>query len=143
MPRSAPAEFTQTKPRPPGADFADHCCELLGSLGDVLPKRMFAGWGLSVDGLTVAVIAWDTLYLKSHAPTQQQFVDAGCRVFEHHARGRTMRMQYYTAPESALESRTAMQPWATLAMQAALAARKPVKVVKVAKRSGASKPSKR
>jgi DNA transformation protein and related proteins len=29
---------------------------------------MFAGWGLGVDGLTVAVMAWDTLYLKANAP---------------------------------------------------------------------------
>jgi DNA transformation protein and related proteins len=130
MPRSTPTEYTQAKARPPGADFADHCCELLGSLGDILAKRMFLGWGLSVDGLTVAVIAYDTLYLKSNADTLSHFASAGCQMFEHHADGRTRRMHYHTAPEGALESRTAMQPWAALAMQAALTARKPVSVAK-------------
>ncbi len=129
--------LTQTKTRPPGADFADYCCELLGSLGPVRAKRMFLGWGLSVDGLTVAVIAYDTLYLKANAETLPRFVAAGCQVFEHQAKdGKTRRMQYYTAPEDALESPTAMQPWATLALQAALAARKPARA---AKRSGAAK----
>jgi DNA transformation protein and related proteins len=130
MPRNSTPEFTLTQPRPAGADFADHCCELIGSLGPVQAKRMFLGWGLSVDGLTVAVIAYDTLYLKANAATQAHFVAAGCQIFEHEANGRKRQMQYHTAPESALESRAAMQPWAALAMQAAVAARKPEKAVK-------------
>jgi DNA transformation protein and related proteins len=142
MPRSSTPEYTQTKPRPPGADFADYCCELLGSFGEVQAKRMFLGWGLSVDGLTVAVIAWNTLYLKANAQTQPQFAAAGCQVFEHEAKGITRRMQYYTAPETALESRAAMQPWGALAMQAAVAALKPAKAVKPRK-SSAKTPSQR
>jgi DNA transformation protein and related proteins len=131
MARSATrTEFTQAKPRPPGADFADHCCELLASLGHVAAKRMFAGWGLSVGGLTVAVIAWDTLYLKSNAQTQALFEAAGCKMFEHQAKGITRRMHYYTAPDESLESRNAMQPWAALAFQAAVVARKPAPLVK-------------
>jgi DNA transformation protein and related proteins len=138
MPRSTAAEFAQARARAPGADFADYCCELIGSLGPVQAKRMFLGWGLSVDGLTVAVIAYDTLYLKANAATQVHFVAAGCQIFEHEANGRKRQMQYYTAPEPALESRAAMQPWAALSMQAAVAARKPEKAVK---RSAATKPA--
>lgn len=125
MLRNTAPEITRAKPRPPGADFADYCCELLGSLGEVQAKRMFSGWGLSVDGLTVAIIAWDRLYLKAHAQTQPHFAAAGCQLFEYEAKGKIRRLQYYTAPDSALESRAAMQPWADLAMQAAVAARKP------------------
>ena len=132
-----PNEFTQPKPRPPGADFADFCCDLLGSLGDVHAKRMFLGWGLSVDGLTVAVIAYNALYLKANAETLPQFAAAGCQVIEHESKGVKRRMHYYTAPEAALESRAAMQPWAALAIQAALAARKLAKVVRP--RAAASK----
>lgn len=130
MNRNPTIDFTRVKTLSPGADFADYCCELLGSLGEVQAKRMFLGWGLSVDSLTVAVIAWDTLYLKANADSLPNFTAAGCRVFEHESKGVTRRMQYYTAPELALESRTAMQPWAALAMQAALAARKPVRATK-------------
>lgn len=120
----------QDRARPPNADFAEYCCELLSSLGDVHAKRMFLGWGLSVEGLTVAVIAWDTLYLKVNADSLAPFQAAGCRVFEHESKGITRRMQYYTAPEHAMESRLAMQPWAALALQAPLAARKPARVGK-------------
>lgn len=130
MPLKNPLEFRQVKARPPGSDFAEYCCELLSSLGHVRAKRMFLGWGLSVDDLTFAVIAYDTLYLKCNSDTESKFLAASCKLFEHEANGRVRRMQYYTAPESALESRIAMQPWANLAMQAAVAARKPTMVVR-------------
>ena len=38
-------------------DFADYCCELLSGVGTPVPKRMFGGWGISVEGVTIAVIA--------------------------------------------------------------------------------------
>ena len=38
-------------------DFADYCCELLQSAGPCTAKRMFGGWGISVDRLTFALIA--------------------------------------------------------------------------------------
>ncbi len=94
---------------------------------------MFAGWGLSVDDLTVAIIAWDTLYLKSNAQIEDQFLAAGCRIFEHTSKGVTRRMQYYTAPDEAMETRSAMDPWAKFAMQAALAAKKPKRALKLSK----------
>ena len=37
--------------------FADYCCELLSTQGPCVAKRMFGGWGISVDGLTFAIIA--------------------------------------------------------------------------------------
>ncbi len=141
MPTKSLTEFTQAKARPAGADFADYCCELLGSLGAVQAKRMFAGWGLSVGGLTFAVIAWNRLYLKTNAQTQAQFEAAGCQVFEHQANGKTMRMQYYTAPADALESRLAMQPWAALAMQAALGAKQKAAPKRGAKNKTGPQPS--
>ena len=111
----------------PSVAFAQHCGELLASLGEVKARRMFLGWGLSVDGLTVAVIAWDTLFLKADDTSEPLFVAAGCRVFEHTAKGVTRRMRYYTAPEEALESPAAMQPWARRALQAALSAHRPAR----------------
>lgn len=140
MPRNTAPEFTRAKARPPGADFADYCCELLGSLGEVQARRMFSGWGLSVDGLTIAIIAWDRLYLKANAQTQPHFAAAGCQLFEYEAQGKTRRLHYYTAPDSALESRAAMQAWADLAMQAAVAARKPAGRRCGVRKAGASVP---
>ena len=41
----------------PDPAFAHYCCELLASAGPCTAKRMFGGWGISVEGLTVAIVA--------------------------------------------------------------------------------------
>ena len=115
--------------------FVLHACELLSSLGPCKAVRMFGGYGLSVDGMNVAIIAWDTLFLKTNAETEPQWLAAGARAFEYEARGKTMRLHYHTPPDDALESPALMAPWARLAMAAAVAARKPAPRRKAASRA--------
>ncbi len=103
--------------------FVLHACELLSGLGPVKATRMFGGYGLAVDGMNVAIIAWDTLFLKTNADTAPRFLAEGARAFEYEARGKTMSLHYHTPPEEALESPPLMAPWARLALQAAVAAR--------------------
>ncbi|NBX21597.1 MAG: TfoX family protein [Betaproteobacteria bacterium] len=109
--------------------FADYCCELLASLGPCHAKRMFGGWGISCEGLTVAVIAdlgdGDTLWLKASADNRATFEAEGCKRFIYTAKGVPRGMNYYSAPADAMESPALMRDWAQLAWQAALAARKP------------------
>jgi DNA transformation protein len=107
--------------------FVLHVCELLSGVGPCTAKRMFGGWGISVDGMNIALIAWDTLFLKSNADTEPQWLAAGGQPFQYEAKGKTMRLHYYTPPEEALESPAVMLPWARLALTAAVAARKPAK----------------
>lgn len=114
-------------PRPVTDPFVLHACELLSVLGPCKATRMFGGWGLSVDGMNVGIIAWDTLFLKTHAGTEPAFVQAGGQAFEYEAKGRTMRLHYHTPPDEALESPALMAPWARLALEAAVAARRPPK----------------
>jgi DNA transformation protein len=106
--------------------FVLHACELLSCLGPCKATRMFGGYGLSVEGMNVAIIAWDTLFLKTNAETEPQWLAAGGRPFQYEAKGKTMRLHYHTPPEDALESSALMAPWARLALGAAVAARKPV-----------------
>ena len=116
---------------PTPRDFADYCCELLSSLGRVQAKRMFGGWGLSINGLTVAIVTdlgdGDTLWLKADADTLARFEAVGCKRFSYPMRrGSETRMQsmnYYSAPEDAMDSADTMATWARLALQAAVAAR--------------------
>ena len=111
--------------RPITDPFVLHACELLSCLGPCKATRMFGGYGLSVDGMNVAIIAWDTLFLKTNAETEPQWLAAGGRPFQYEAKGKTMRLHYHTPPEDALESPALMAPWARLALGAAVAARKP------------------
>ncbi|MBK8359052.1 MAG: TfoX/Sxy family protein [Comamonadaceae bacterium] len=107
-------------------EFADYCCELLGSAGPCVARRMFGGWGISTDGLTLAIIAdlgaGERLYLKASEETRGRYEAAGCLRFVYEAKGRAMSMNYYSAPEEAMESPALMQPWARLALECALKA---------------------
>ncbi len=83
---------------------------------------MFGGHGLYVDGLFVAIIAFERLYLKADADTAPRFQAAGAERFVYNASGRTVQLNYWTAPAEAMESPAAMLPWVRLAQQAARAA---------------------
>lgn len=121
---------------PPPDPFIEHVRELLSGLGPVVARRMFGGWGLSVDGMNIGIVAWDTLYLKTNAETEAQWLAAGARPFVYEAKGKPMTLRYHTAPEDAMESPALMLPWARLALQAALAARVPGKKTRVARPAG-------
>jgi DNA transformation protein len=104
-------------------DFVNHCSELLSPLGDVHAKRMFGGWGLYVDGVFVAIIAGETMYLKSDDRTQARFAAAGSSRFEYTARGKLHSSGYWSVPPDAMDSPALMAPWARLALEAALRAK--------------------
>lgn len=107
----------------PNPLFVEHCLELLAPLGPVHARRMFGGWGLYADGLFVALIAAERLYLKADATTLERFAAAGCEPFSYSADGKSVTLGYWSAPTEALDSPALMQPWARLALQAALSAR--------------------
>ncbi len=112
-------------------NFADYCCELLSGVGSPVAKRMFGGWGISVDGVTIAVIADlgklggsnQKLYLKVDDVTKLPFEAAGGKRFEMVSKdGKHMGMNYFTTPDETMESADAMLPWARLAFRCALEA---------------------
>jgi len=120
------------------SDFALYCCEILSSAGPCTAKRMFGGFGLSTDGLTIAIIAdlggGEKLWLKASDENRLTWEASGCERFtytsskggEPVSRG----MNYYSAPEDAMDSAHAMAPWARMALQAALEAQNSKKPAK-------------
>lgn len=117
-------------PKTPAAvnhQFADYCCDLLSSQGLCTPKRMFGGWVISIDGMTLAIIAKaggnERLWLKADDEVRAQWEALGCERISMEAKGKVMSMGYYSAPEEAMDSQDAMRPWAHLALECALRAR--------------------
>lgn len=110
-------------------EFAQYCCELLSTVGPCVAKRMFGGYGISTDGLTIAILAdlgqGEKLWLKANAEVAARFEAAGCQRFTYLAKGKSRSMGYYSAPGEAMESVEEMAPWARLALSSALAARLP------------------
>lgn len=108
---------------PADTEFVAHCRELLAPLGAVRSRRMFGGHGFYVDDLFVALIAFGRLYLKVDERSRARFEAAGCEPFVYDGKGKPVTMSYFTAPEEAIESPALMQPWARLALDAAVRAR--------------------
>jgi DNA transformation protein and related proteins len=114
--------------------FADYCCELLSSVGNPVSKRMFGGWAICIEGLSIAWILDlsppgtgnnERLYLKASDDTRTQYEAAGCERFTYTAKGVEKSLNYYSAPDSAMESPGEMLPWASLALSCARLAKKP------------------
>jgi DNA transformation protein len=129
-------------------EFARYCVELLGSLGGARSRRMFGGHGIYVDDLFVALIIGERLYLKADGESRAQFEAAGCQPFIYDGKDKPVTVSYYTAPDEAMESRELMQPWARLAVEAALRARTTKDKTKIkrpaaAKKASAARPAKR
>lgn len=121
-------------------EFADYCCELLSSAGPCVPKRMFGGWGISTGGLTIGIIAdlgsGDKLWLKADDATRGVMEAAGCERFTYtstkNGEAVTRGMNYYSAPEDAMEAPHAMAHWARIALDCALKAKaSPAKTTRI------------
>jgi DNA transformation protein and related proteins len=108
---------------PTHPDFASHCADLLGAVGQVQTKRMFGGYGVYVDDVFVAIVTGDNLYLKTDDQTLQRFTAAGGAQFCFIARGKLQATHFWSAPADAMDSPALMQPWGQLALEAALRAR--------------------
>ncbi len=108
-------------------DFANYCCELLCSAGPCVAKRMFGGYGISTDGLTIAILAdlgdGEKLWLKGDDSTRSRYEAAGCQSFTYPMKGVPRSMNYFSSPEEAMDSPDAMRLWATLALECAVRAR--------------------
>jgi len=103
-------------------DFVDYVLELFGPFGTVAAHRMFGGHGVYLDGLMFAIISEDSLYLKADEMNRIEFEQAGCEIFGYTRKGKRATLNFFRAPEDAMESPELMLPWARSAYAAALRA---------------------
>ena len=106
------------------AEYLAYLAELLAPLGHIRSKRMFGGAGIYCEELFFAIVIDDVLYLKADDESRAAFEAEGLEPFRYEAKGKLMQMNYYRAPDEALESPALMLPWARNALAAALRARK-------------------
>jgi DNA transformation protein len=120
--------------------FVSHCLELLSPLGRTSSRRMFGGHALYIDGLCMALIVKELLFLKVDDEHRALFERAGCKPFTYAGRNDDVHsLGYYTAPDEAMESPAEMMPWARRGLAAAVAARAkaPKKKAAAAKKTAA------
>lgn len=114
-------------------DFIAHVLEMMRPAGRATARAMFGGHGLYVDGMIVAIVVDDTLYLKTDEESRSAFVVRGLLPFRYRSRrGDVETTGYYQSPDEVLESPDAMREWLRLALAAALrrADRKPARAPK-------------
>lgn len=116
-------------------DFVEYACELLVPLGQVYAHRMFGGYGIYIDSVFCAIVAGDTLYLKTDARTRGDFEALGYAAFKPFA-DKDVAMSYYEVPARVMDDRSAIVEWGRKALEAA---RRAGKRAPARRRSRASK----
>jgi DNA transformation protein len=104
-------------------EFLAHALELLAPLGRVAARSMFGGHGLYCDGLFFGIVLDGTLYLKADARNRGEFERAGSEIFSYSRKGKRATLNFFRAPEEAMDSPHLMLPWARSAVAAALRVR--------------------
>ena len=109
--------------------------DLFAAFGPVRCKRMFGGIGIYADGLMFALFAFDQIYLKADPDFARQLEAEGSRPFQYEARGRSIKLGYWTLPDSAMDDPEAASDLARQALRIARAAAalKPMKKPKTPK----------
>lgn len=121
--------------RPAMADWLE---EALAPMGAVQVRAMFGGHGVSLDGLSVGLIADDVLYLKCDAQTVAVFEAEGLAPFMYDKGGAMMPMSYRQAPDAAMDDGALLRLWVGRALEAARRVKRPLP--RRAPRSGTARP---
>jgi DNA transformation protein and related proteins len=136
----------------------DHIRELFAAFGSVDVRRMFGGAGVFVDGMMIALVSRDVVYLKADTETIPAFEREGLAPFSYMAKGskRTIT-SYWRMPDRLYDDADELATWARASVEVARrkaartsgAARKPMtgqsrkpkKVRRPASRRPGSRPS--
>jgi len=106
---------------PKSAAYVEHVLELMRPTATATARAMFGGHGVYVDGVIVAIVVDDVLYLKTDDENSGAFSSLGLEPFRYVTKeGEVHVMSYYRAPAEALERAEDMAPWLQSAHAAAL-----------------------
>ena len=102
--------------------FKEFVRELLADFGPVTIRDMFGGSGVYADGVMFAILADDTLYLKTDAVSAFAFAGEGMTPFKYTPRGKEpVAMPYWEVPPRLLDEPGELVVWAQQAHRIALA----------------------
>ncbi|MBE7385260.1 MAG: TfoX/Sxy family protein [Leptolyngbya sp. SIO1E4] len=91
--------------------FRDDIVHCLNQVAPVNARAMFGGYGLYIEGVMFALIAYNTLYFKVDDSNRQDFVEAGMGPFVYDGKGKPVQMSYYQIPDEVLHDVTRLAAW--------------------------------
>lgn len=104
---------------PQPSEFVDTLLEKLAKFGEPSARFMFGGWGLYLDGVIIAIVADEVLYLKVDGTTRAAFEEAGSAPFKPFP-DKDSTMSYYDAPADLHDDEDQFDRWIRLAIEAGL-----------------------
>ncbi|MFO0996481.1 MAG: TfoX/Sxy family protein [Alphaproteobacteria bacterium] len=105
-----------------GSRFVDQLVAKLTPLGPAVPRKMFGGYGIYLDGSCFGIVAGDTLFFKVDDRSRRDFEAAGTGPFQPWDDRPTVLKSFYEVPEPVLNDGRALCDWARRAVAAAHAA---------------------
>lgn len=104
--------------------FHEFVRELFAGLGEIQIKRMFGGAGVCAEGLMFALLADDTIYIKTDDALKAALTKEGSGPFVWKPNngpraGESVEMSYWRLPEAALDDPALASEWAKEALAAA------------------------
>lgn len=118
---------------------SEYIAEMFAAFGRVSVRRMFSGAGVFSDGLMIALISRDVIYLKADTQTIPAFEAEGLAPFSYQRKGVTRTINsFWRTPERLYDDPDELAQWARQAREAAL--RAGVKKPKAAKPKPKPKP---
>ena len=104
---------------PVNDDYLDYVLDQISCAGPVVPKKMFGGVGLYLEGVFFALIADDVLYFKVDESNRHDYEAEGMGPFKPFGK-KSYSMQYYEVPIDVLEDREKVREWADKALTVAI-----------------------
>ncbi|MGF1569403.1 MAG: TfoX/Sxy family protein [Nodosilinea sp.] len=104
--------------------FKDGVVSHLNRVAPVTARAMFGGYGLYVEGVMFALIAYDVLYFKADDENRDDYLDAGTGPFIYHRSGKAIEMSYYQLPDAVYDDLGTLHQWVEKAVAAARRAKR-------------------
>src|SRR5262249_51347219 len=94
--------------------------DLFSDFGPVTIRRMFSGFGISVDGVNFALALRAGLYFRADEATIPQFEAEGSKPFQYQTRAKTVMVNsYWQLPARLFDDTEELSEWARAALGAA------------------------
>ncbi len=110
---------------PSDEQFVTEVVDRFCVVDSVTSRKIFGGHGIFHNGLMIALIADNELYLKADKESEHWFNDEGLAAFSYQKPdGKVFRMSYFQASESFFEDDEETRVWTQRAIDAAIRAPK-------------------
>lgn len=105
-------------------EFLEYILELLEPSGGITSCRMFGGYAIRKNGLPIALIFQDEIYLKVDDSNRSAYKAMDSRPFTYEKGGKTIVVSNWKVPIEILEDSEQLMEWTEQSYQVALAAKK-------------------